>query len=332
MKKNSWKIHTPHFEYESEYPDFNEPWAGHKNFAYDLVANVQPRRIVELGTYKGTSFFSFCQAVKDFNLHTRLSAIDTWKGDPHAGYYGEDIYEKFIRNKEIFYQGLSVEIFRESFDDAVQHFPDASIDLVHIDGYHTYEAVKHDFQTWLPKVSENGIILLHDIIVKEKDFGVYRLWGEILQDFEHCYTFEHSSGLGVIFLGNSLQYLNMLFHKNTSVKDLYEVLSEKEKWMGLFSIAIKMDKQDDGQPSFLHMDEPKVKADPLSQEALLIKKGIHIQQQNEIIQEQKKKIKYQEHRIQIIKKSVTYRTGQVLIFPLILLSKLFHRIITRINK
>ena len=68
-------------------------WSGHRRFAYDLVGFVKPDTIVELGTHYGTSFFSFCQAVMDSQTPTAVYAIDTWKGDPHAGFYGENVYQ-----------------------------------------------------------------------------------------------------------------------------------------------------------------------------------------------------------------------------------------------
>jgi hypothetical protein len=87
-----------------------------------------------------------------------------------------------------------------SFAEALNSFKDQTIDLLHIDGFHSYEAIKEDFETWLPKVSPDGIILLHDIHVRRNTFGVYKFWQEIKTQFKTI-EFVGSHGLGVVFLG-----------------------------------------------------------------------------------------------------------------------------------
>lgn len=199
--KNTWKTHNPNFSFITKLPVESSAWSGHYDFAYDLVTNLKPRNIVELGTHKGNSLFSFAQAIKDSNLETKLYAVDTWEGDEQAGFYGEDVYRTFLKIKDDYYKKVNIVPKKRLFDEALKDFKDDSIDVLHIDGLHTYEAVKHDFENWLPKVNkEEGVILIHDVCEKKDDFGVYKLWEELK---EKCttITLPHSHGLGVIFLG-----------------------------------------------------------------------------------------------------------------------------------
>ena len=67
-------------------------WLEHIPFAFWLIKVLQPTALVELGTHSGASYFSFCQAVQRLSAGTRCYSLDTWKGDPHAGMYGEEIF------------------------------------------------------------------------------------------------------------------------------------------------------------------------------------------------------------------------------------------------
>ena len=181
--------------------DHPTAWVGHLPFASWLVEAVKPSILVELGTHTGNSYFSFCQAIQAAKLVTQCFAVDTWQGDEHAGQYSEAIYEKVRQHNADHYSDFS-QLLRMTFDRAISQFEDKAINLLHIDGFHTYEAVKHDFETWLPKLAPGAIVLFHDTNVHRDDFGVWRYWDEIRKKYPNHFNFLHSHGLGVLQIAN----------------------------------------------------------------------------------------------------------------------------------
>ncbi|MCD9005776.1 class I SAM-dependent methyltransferase [Luteimonas sp. XNQY3] len=182
-------------------PGYRAPsaWTEHLPFAFWLMQTAAPSSLVELGSHYGSSYFGFCQAIQRLGLTTRCYAIDTWKGDEHAGFYGEDVFGQVRDHNAVFFSEFS-SLVRATFDEALGHFEDGSIDVLHIDGMHTEEAVRHDVDSWLPKLSERGVLLMHDTNVHERDFGVYRVFAALREQYP-SFEFLHGHGLGVVMVG-----------------------------------------------------------------------------------------------------------------------------------
>jgi hypothetical protein len=170
-------------------------WTEHIFFAYDLVAALRPRVLVELGTDRGESYFAFCQAAAEQKTGTRCFAVDHWRGDAHAGSYDDTTFLDVDAHNRAHYASFST-LLRSSFDDALERFAPERIDLLHIDGHHTEEAVRNDLESWLPKLRPGGILLMHDIAMRGRDFGVWKAWAEMTAR-GRSFAFAQPPGLGI---------------------------------------------------------------------------------------------------------------------------------------
>jgi len=199
LAKQAWKYWEPKFQAD-KVCDMNPvwPWGGHRRFAYDLVRWMRPGRIAELGVHWGTSFFTFAQAMKDGRMKdTELIGVDTFEGEEHAGKYGSEVLDTVRRIVKSSFPKQSITLHQMFFADALPLVEDESVDLIHIDGLHTFEAVKEDFETWLPKLAPDGVMLFHDV-APDTGYGSTDYWNQLSKQHP-SFAFEHSWGLGVLF-------------------------------------------------------------------------------------------------------------------------------------
>ena len=119
---------------------------------YELARECSGRGvIVEIGSWKGKSTICLGRGSRAGN-GVRIFAVD-----PHADYrhgeFKENIERAGIGDLVTPVKGLS--------QDVVDDF-DQPIELLFVDGSHEEDDVRHDFDTWVPKVVEGGVVAFHD--------------------------------------------------------------------------------------------------------------------------------------------------------------------------
>ena len=161
-------------------------WKGHRAFAEWLTQRLQPKITVELGVDYGYSLFCLAN-----NNPGRVIGIDLFEGDAHAGTREKNQHEtvqQFATDNKY----TNVTLIKGDFNELVKYWI-APIDILHIDGLHTYEACLMDFVNWGPHVSAAGVVLMHDITSYP---DVTRVFLEV--GAKSKVAFLHSAGLGIV--------------------------------------------------------------------------------------------------------------------------------------
>lgn len=144
------------------------------------LKDLRPRIILEIGTAKGGTLFLWTfVAIND----ATIISIDLPGGPFGSGYpiLRMPLYKSFARRKQkiILIRGNSHD--PRTLNKVKRILSGRQIDFLFIDGDHTYEGVKKDFEMYSPLVRKGGIIAFHDIVPgpAEKVGGVPRFWKEL---------------------------------------------------------------------------------------------------------------------------------------------------------
>lgn len=130
--------------------------------------------ILEVGSYLGSSACFLALGAK--KLGQRIYCIDTWHNEGMTE--GQrDTFSEFRKNTEKFNNIIPL---RGKSKDIGKNFNE-KIDLLFIDGEHSYEAVKTDLNVWLPHTKNGTILIMHDYGWAE---GVIRSVDEIVKPIE----------------------------------------------------------------------------------------------------------------------------------------------------
>ncbi len=130
-------------------------------FLYECAK--EHKNILELGSWKGRSTHALLSGAKK-NGGT-VTAVDTFQGsaDPqdltNSQAKEQDIYGIFLKNTQHF---GNLNVVRKTGNEAAKTFNDETFDMIFIDAGHTYEEVKEDIETWIPKLNAGGLLCGHD--------------------------------------------------------------------------------------------------------------------------------------------------------------------------
>lgn len=185
---------------EMKFESIQTAWRGHEAFADVLVRAMRPKVVVDLGVDYGFSTIAFARP----NIGM-VFAVDHFIGDLQTGERNSlEQFQENLRDSGV----TNVRTIMSDFDEAAKAWKETlqfgaveqegrirawPIDILHIDGEHSYASTRHNFETWSPFVRSGGVVLMHDVNSFPNDTG--RAFNEI--DWPK-FKFEHAGGLGVL--------------------------------------------------------------------------------------------------------------------------------------
>jgi predicted O-methyltransferase YrrM len=144
------------------------------------VDSLKPQVLLEIGTQCGGTLFLFTRVAAE---DATVISIDLPEGKFGGGYpaWKSRLFKSFVISDQKVNLIRADSHMLETLDEAKRVLGGRPVDFLFIDGDHTYEGVRKDFEMYSPLVRKGGIIAFHDICPgpTEEVGGVPDFWQEV---------------------------------------------------------------------------------------------------------------------------------------------------------
>lgn len=143
---------------------YDEPHMGEDYFTFaglyrDMVEEFgDGSRFVELGCFKGKSTAFMAVEIINSGKKIQFDCVDLFVDCPQGN--GEYIKSCFLKNIQPVDDIVKLIIGDSA--EAAKNYDDESVAFAFLDADHTYEGVKRDIESWLPKIMPGGVLGGHD--------------------------------------------------------------------------------------------------------------------------------------------------------------------------
>ena len=191
-------------EFYTETFDFQSGLGDSAWLLYGLARSLKPKVCVEIGSARGKSACAVGLALRR-NGSGRLYAIDPHSTTNWNDTHSVDSFAMLAHHLEKSGAAPFVEIVRKTSSDAAKGW-DKKIDLIFIDGDHSYEGVKADWDLFLPHLAEFGVVVFHDTLwdlrpdpkLARADMGVPQFVDELRAAGYPVITIDQNFGVSLV--------------------------------------------------------------------------------------------------------------------------------------
>jgi predicted O-methyltransferase YrrM len=171
---------------------------------YGLVRSLKPNVVVEIGSARGRSTCFIGTGLKE-NGTGKLYAIDPHTSTAWNDIDSVDTYDLLKSNLQKLKLQDHVDILRQTSDVAASGW-NKPIDLLFIDGDHSYDGAMRDWELFSPFVQPFGSVIFHDTLWDLKpdpkyaraDMGVPRVVEELREAGYPVLTIDRDFGVSLI--------------------------------------------------------------------------------------------------------------------------------------
>lgn len=170
-----------------------------------LIQKMKPKSFLEIGTAGGGTLFILTRMASD---DAEILSVDLPHGKFGGGYpkWKIPLYKSFAGPHQKMHLIMEDSHSKKAVEAVEKALDGKKLDFLFIDGDHTYDGAKKDFELYRHFVRKGGIIGLHDIVVHTKESGcdVYRFWNEIKKKYKHREIVhdwnKKMGGIGLVFV------------------------------------------------------------------------------------------------------------------------------------